>query len=175
MLIMEKIYNHINWKFFLYLLARCNFEKKWLRWIEFCISITLFSILVIGLLVGFFNSSHGLRQRDLFSPSLFLFIMETLSKMIKGLVEGGFLHGFSLGKSDYGSINIFYRLFANDTLIFCYTNLKHIQSLRALLLYFKVILRLKINISKSELVPMGVVFKWSFMSLSCVVRYLIFP
>lgn len=109
-LIMEKTYNHINWKFFLYLLARCNFGKKWLRWIEFCISIIHFSILVIGLLVGFFNSSHGLRQRDLFSPLLFLFIMETLSKMIKVLVEGGFLHGFSLGKSAYGCLNIFHRL-----------------------------------------------------------------
>lgn len=79
-----------------------------------------------SLLVGFFDSSCYLRQGDLLSLLLFIIIMEILSKMILGLVEDGFLYSFSMENNDYGSINIFHLLFANDTLNFCRaTNLGH--------------------------------------------------
>ncbi|KAF5472696.1 hypothetical protein F2P56_009390 [Juglans regia] len=82
--------------------------------------------------------------------------METLSRTILGLVEGGFLYGFSVGNGDYGSIDISHLLFANNTLIFYGGNLGHIQSLRALLC-FEVVSDLRVNLSKSELVPVEVV------------------
>lgn len=85
---MKKVYDHVNWKFLLYLLARCDFGEKWLNWVEFCISTFRFSILVNGSSVGFFDSSHDLWQRVLLTPLLFLFVMETFSKMIECLVEG---------------------------------------------------------------------------------------
>ena len=34
----EKAYNHMNWKFLLYILRRCSFGEKWCFWIEHCIS-----------------------------------------------------------------------------------------------------------------------------------------
>jgi hypothetical protein len=43
---LEKVYDHVNWDFLLYLLQRYGFGKKWRAWIRFCISTLKFSILV---------------------------------------------------------------------------------------------------------------------------------
>lgn len=67
--------------------------------------------------MGFFDSSHGLRQGDRLSSFRFLFVMEDLSKMIEGLVECGLLYGFSAGNGRYGSIVVSHLLFTDNTLI----------------------------------------------------------
>ena len=48
-------------------------------------------------------------------------------------------------------------LFANDTLIFCDADLDQMLLLRMLLIWFEAMSGLKINLGKSELVPMGAV------------------
>lgn len=48
-----------------------------------------------------------------------------------------------------------YLLFADDTLIFCEPNVEQFRDLRCLLLRFEAVLGLKINLSKSEMVPVG--------------------
>ena len=53
---MEKAYDHIDWKFLLYLLRRCGFGEKWCLWIEHCISSIHFSMWINGTL-EFFSSS----------------------------------------------------------------------------------------------------------------------
>lgn len=121
----------------------------------FCISTARFSVLVNSMPVDLFNSSHGLRQEDPFSPLLFLFVMDALSKMIGRLVEDGFLQSFSMGNIGNGLVDISHLLFVDDTLIFCNANIGHIQALRAVLLCFKAVSGLRINLSKSKLVLMG--------------------
>ena len=54
---MEKAYDHMDWKFLLYLLRRCGFGEKWCSWIAHCISLVRFSVLINGTLSGFFSSS----------------------------------------------------------------------------------------------------------------------
>ena len=48
-------------------------------------------------------------------------------------------------------------LFADDTLIFCDANLDQMLIVRLVLIWFRVVLGLKINLGKSELVTMGAV------------------
>ena len=46
-------------------------------------------------------------------------------------------------------------LFADDTLIFCEADLEQILILHMILIWFETVSGLKINLGKSELVPLG--------------------
>ena len=74
----EKVYDHVNWDFLIYLLQRCGFPLLWRNSIQFCISTVHFSILINGCPSGFFASSRGLRQGDPLLPLLFVVMMEAL-------------------------------------------------------------------------------------------------
>jgi hypothetical protein len=147
----EKAYDHVNWGFLLYMLRRCGFGEKWCSWISHCISSACFSVLVNGTPAGFFSSSRGLRQGDPLSPLLFVIVMEALSKMLTVTVNRGLLSGFSVSEA----VNISHLLFADDTLVFCGANPDHLRYLRVLFLCFEVVSGLKVNMAKSELVPVG--------------------
>jgi hypothetical protein len=151
----EKAYDHVNWNFLLYMLRRCGFSDKWRQWIFACVFTARFSILVNGTSHGFFPSSRGLRQGDPLSPLLFIIIMEALSRMLERAVERGLLSGFMVGKSNGIELMISQLLFADDTLIFCGADLTQLRHLRGVFIWFQAISGLKINLSKSELVPVG--------------------
>jgi hypothetical protein len=69
----------------------CGFGGKWCSWIAHCIFLMRFSVLVKGIPVGFFSSSHGLRQGDHLSPLLVVIVMEALARMIFVAMSGGFV------------------------------------------------------------------------------------
>uniref|UniRef100_A0A2N9H7P6 Reverse transcriptase domain-containing protein n=1 Tax=Fagus sylvatica TaxID=28930 RepID=A0A2N9H7P6_FAGSY len=85
----EKAYDHVNWKFLIYMLQKCGFSVRWRNLINFCISTARFSILVNGCPRGFFPSSRGLRQGDPLSPLLFVIVMEALSHLLDRAVREG--------------------------------------------------------------------------------------
>ena len=147
---LEKAYDHMSWDFLLYMLTRCGFREKWCSWIEHCISLAHFSIMVYGSPNGFFRSSRGLRQEDPFSPLLFVFVMEVLSKMISTAMHGGLLEGFKVGNASFSHL-----LFANDTLIFCNAMPSQLHYLRTVFLLFEAASGLKVNLAKSILIPVG--------------------
>jgi hypothetical protein len=152
---LEKAYDHVNWAFVLYLLQRCGFGARWCGWIQHCISTVRFSILINGSPSGFFGSSRGIRQGDPLSPLLFVVVMEALSRMLSSSVERGLLSGFSVGSRNNEALIISHLLFADDTLILCEPNVTHFRDLRCLFLCFEAVSGLKINLSKSEIVPIG--------------------
>jgi retron-type reverse transcriptase len=72
----QKAFDHINWKFLLYMLRRCGFGEKWVSWLAPCISSVRFFVLVNGSPSSFFSSYRGLKQGDPLSPLLFVVVME---------------------------------------------------------------------------------------------------
>ena len=70
-------------------------------------------------------------------------------------VEGGLFSGSQVGSLDNNLLHISHLLFADDTLIFSDANPDHILHLCILFTSFEVILGLKINLCKSEMVPVG--------------------
>ena len=132
-----------------------GFGEKWIKWIKWCISTASFSVLVNGTPTGFFQSSRGLRQDDPLSPYLFVMAMEVFSASIKRAVEGDFLSGCRVkGRSEEG-ILISHLLFANDTLVFCKPLQDQLTYLSWLLMWFEAASGLRINLEKSELIPVG--------------------
>ena len=138
----EKAYDHVCWKFLLYLLQRCGFSVRWRNWINFCISTARFSILVNGCPRGFFPSSRRLRQGDPLSPLLFVIVMEALSRLLDRAVREGLFSGFSVGTSAGNSLMLSHLLFADDTLIFCDANPIKLEHLRSVFLSFEAVSRL---------------------------------
>uniref|UniRef100_A0A2N9GTW6 Reverse transcriptase domain-containing protein n=1 Tax=Fagus sylvatica TaxID=28930 RepID=A0A2N9GTW6_FAGSY len=149
----EKAYDHVNWNFLIYMLRQCGFSERWRHWIYTCISSVRFSVLVNGSAHGFFPTSRGLRQGDPLSPLLFIIVMEALSRMLERAVAGGFISGFAVGNSTGAELSISHSLFADDTLIFCGADTEQAWHLRGVFIWFQAISGLKINLSKSELVP----------------------
>ena len=112
-------------------------------------------MLVNGTPLRFFQSSRGLRQGDLVSPYLFVLAIEMLSCLLGRAREGGFLSDFKvLGRNGKG-LEISYLLFAEDTLVFCEATSSQVTYLSWLLMWFKAISGLKINLDKSELISIG--------------------
>jgi hypothetical protein len=152
---MEKAYDHVDWNFLIYLLRRCGFGERWCSWIKHCISSARFSVLINGSLSGFFGSSRGVRQGDPLSPFLFVLVMEAFSRMISAMYSRGLISGFSVGSREHDRVEVSHLLFADDTLVFCGTDARQISYLGALLVCFEAVSGLKVNLSKSVLVPVG--------------------
>ena len=111
--------------------------------------------MVNGSPAGFFGSSRGLRQGDPLSPLLFLLVMEVLSRLLKRTENGGFLCGFQAGSHRQGGVHISHLLFADDTILFCDASRDQLLYIRMVLIFFEAITGLKVNVGKSEIVPVG--------------------
>ena len=151
----KKAYDHVNWETLFYLLERMGFGGRWRSWLKTCVSTVRFSILVNGSPAGFFGSPRGLRQGDPLSPLLFLLIMEVLSRILKKTEEGCFIQGFHVGPVNSIGIRVSHLLFANDTILFCDASREQILSIRLVLACFQTFTGLKVNVGKSEIVPIG--------------------
>ncbi|KAJ9687798.1 hypothetical protein PVL29_013843 [Vitis rotundifolia] len=151
----EKAYDSINWKFLLKVLQKMGFGPKWVGWLWSCLSSAKFLVLVNGVPAGFFPSTKGLRQGDPLSPYLFVMGMEVLDVLIRRAVEGGFLSGCNIRGGSELPLNISHLFFADDTIIFCEARKDHLTHLSWILFWFEAASGLRINLAKSEIIPVG--------------------
>ena len=165
----------MSWDFLIYLLRRCGFSRQWCNWIWYCISTVRFSILVNGSPQGFFASSRGIRQGDPLSPLLFVIVMETLSSLMDRVITGGYISGFSVGPMEGNALMVSHLLFADDTLIFCNADQCQLEYLWYAFTWFKAASGLKINLSKSEMVPVDTVPHIGDLVEILAVKFLLFP
>ena len=120
-----------------------------------CISTAKFSVLVNGVPTGFFSSSKGLCQGDPLSPYLFVVGMEVLSVLIRRAMKGGFISGCNIWRGSGSVANITHLLFADDTIVFCEAKKEDMTYLSWILCWFEAVLGLRINLTKSEIIPVG--------------------
>ncbi|RVW39954.1 putative mitochondrial protein [Vitis vinifera] len=132
-----------------------DFGSKWVGWMWSCISSAKFSVMVNGVPAGFFPSSKGLRQGDPLSPYLFVMGMEVLDVLIRRAVEGGFLSGCNIRGGSESPLHISHLFFADNTIIFCEARKDHLTHLSWILFWFEAASGLKINLAKSEIIPVG--------------------
>ena len=83
--------------------------------------------------------------------------MEAVSRMLDKAIHEGHLSSFNVGVSTGRSLMVSHLLFADDTLIFCDTNIDQMLILHMVLIWFEAVSSLKVNLGKSELVAMGAV------------------
>ena len=115
----------------------------------------LFSTLINGSPIGFFNSTRGLRQGDPLSPYLFVIGMEVFSILVDKAASRGFLSGFKIVNRDGEELQINHLLFVDDTLVFCSDSRDQLAYLSWILLWFEAIFGLKINLDKSSILSIG--------------------
>ena len=151
----EKAYNSINWKFLMKVLQKMGFGTKWVGWMWSCMSSAKFSVLVNGVPASFFPSTRGLRQGDPLSPYLFVMGMEVLDVRIRRAVEGGYLSGCIIRGGSRTSLNISHLFFVDDTIVFCEASKEQVSHLSWILFWFEAASGLRINLAKSEIIPIG--------------------
>ena len=81
--------------------------------------------------------------------------MEALSRMLVVATAAGQFSGFTVGNEAGSLMSVSHLLFADDALVFCDADSTHITALRGILSRFEEMSRLRINLGKSELIPVG--------------------
>ena len=81
--------------------------------------------------------------------------MEVLRWILKKTEDSGLLRGFHVGPVNSIVVHISHLLFANDTISFCDASREQLLSIRLALSCFQAFTGLKVNVEKSEIVPVG--------------------
>ena len=156
----EKAYDSISWEFLYQAMGRMGFGSRWLSWIKWCISTASFAVLINGSPAGFFPSSRGLGKGDPLSPYLFVIRMEALSCLINLVVEGNYLSGGRIANGRGEDLTISHILYADDTLLFCEADKDQLKFLNWILMWFKVMSGLKINLNKKKIMWRSLPQSW---------------
>ena len=81
--------------------------------------------------------------------------MDVLSRLLKKTEDCNLIWGFHVGSVNSVGVRISHLLFADDTILFCDASREQLLSIRLVLSCFQVFTGLKVNIGKSEIVPIG--------------------
>ena len=110
---LHKAFDSVDWNFIISMLLKLKFPPLFVTWIKACITTTMFSVKVNGVISGYFKGAKGLRQGDPLSPYLFTIAMNALSTLLNDK-PAGFKHHWRC--KDLGITHL---LFADDVLLFC--------------------------------------------------------
>ena len=81
--------------------------------------------------------------------------MEAISQLLSSARNGSFISGFKVGGRGREGLIVSHLLFVDDTLIFYDAGAEQLQYLSWTFMWFEAISRLKVNLSKTEAIPVG--------------------
>ena len=113
-------------------MRKLGFNEKWVTLMMLCVSTVSYSILINGAPNGHIRLIGGIRQGDPISPFLFLICSKGLHGLLTQLVVRGDIHGFSISRR---SLTLTHLLFANDSLLFCRSNVDECEKVLEVLLF----------------------------------------
>ena len=123
---MQKANNKVEWRFIVKVLELFVFYSQFVRWIEQCIIIASFQVLINGNPSSKFYPRRGLCQRDPFSLYLFIICSKILSQLLLSMEEEKRIHGIKIA---WNSPSISHLVFANDVTFFIFANMYKVQHL----------------------------------------------
>ena len=92
-----------------------GFSHQWIEWILSCVSSVSYSVKFNRTLLGSFNPTRGLRQRDPLSAFRFLIVANGLLVLLQREISDGDITSL---KIYHGALGISYMLFTDDMLLF---------------------------------------------------------
>lgn len=78
----SKAYDRVEWSFLEDITRKLGFNEKWITLMITCVKSVSYFILLNGDPKGFIKPTRGIRQRDPFSPFLFLLCTKCLHSLI---------------------------------------------------------------------------------------------
>jgi hypothetical protein len=148
----EKAYDRVNWQFLEEMLVSRGFGAKWNAWIMRLVQGGSIAIRLNDENNYYFSPGKGLREGDPLSPVLFNLVVDIFTRMLIKAIAKGYIHGFMQSVCPEGVISLQY---ADDALLFLRHNIKDSCHLKWLMMCFEHLSSMKINYSKSDMVPVN--------------------
>nr|GEW10881.1 RNA-directed DNA polymerase, eukaryota [Tanacetum cinerariifolium] len=131
-----------------------GFTVNWIAWVKATLTSSRASVLLNEVPTEEFDIQRGLRQGDPLSPFLFVLAMEGFHVGILEACRANVFQGASIGSSD---IRISHLLYADDdAILLCDWRVQIARRILWMLRVFQLASGLKINLSKSKLIGIGV-------------------
>ena len=147
-----KAFDTVEHSTMLSMLAHLGFPELWLKWMRMIFSSGFSSILLNGVPGKQFHCKRGARQGDPLSPLLFVLAAELLQYVISDACQQGHLQlPLPQPTTDFPIIQ-----YADNTLLLMQAEETQLSHLKGILDDFALSTGLKVNFSKSSMIPINV-------------------